>query len=414
MVSTARGLTVLLALTATLELAACDRGSGDSEATSQNFVAGLDFSKPIAGLSDAEIARFEAGKTAFATAEQIDEGLGPVFNDRSCAACHTQSGLGGGSERVETRWGRTVRGRFDPLASEGGSLQQDQGIGVINNADGSVCGTFISEKQPADSNTLALRRTTPLFGLGLVDATPDSTFMELAARQRSDSPLLAGHVNQVANPDQGGALTVGKFGWKGQVPALHVFSGDAYLNEMGITSPQFPSENCPQGDCALLARCNPVPALNDADGADVVHFAEFMQFLSPPPRGPITPTVSAGEFVFHAVGCAFCHVATLTSGTGASPALSNKTYHPYSDFLLHNMGANGDGIGGQGQAGLREMRTAPLWGVRGISRLMHGATATTFGEAIQQHGGQGSVARATFNQLSPGQQALLFAFLNSL
>jgi CxxC motif-containing protein (DUF1111 family) len=388
-----------------------DQGALDTEA--QGFVSNLDFSKPIAGLSSAESARFTAGKTAFSTAEEVDEGLGPVFNDVSCIACHSQSGTGGGSERIETRWGNTVNGVFDPLASKGGSLQQDHGIGQVNKPDGSLCAVFNPEAQPAGSNTLAFRRTTPLFGLGLVNATPDSVFTGLAAQQKAQNATIAGRANMVANLDQGGKLTVGKFGWKAQVPTLHQFSGDAYLNEMGITSAQFPNENCPQGNCALLA-CNPVPELNDADGEDVEAFADFMTLLAPPPRGTITTAVTAGQTVFTNTGCAFCHTPDLKSGSSPVAALANKTYHPYSDFLLHDMGSNGDGIGGQGQAKPHEMRTAPLWGVRGISKLLHGGTAVDFEQAIQQHGGQGSTARSKFNTLTATQKSQLFAFLNSL
>jgi CxxC motif-containing protein (DUF1111 family) len=384
------------------------------ESTSKALVTGLDFSTPIAGLNAAELDRFVEGGTVFAEAEDVDEGLGPVFNDTSCGACHSQAGLGGGSERLETRWGKTSKDRFDPLLGKGGSLQQDFGIGEVLRPNGTLCGTFRGETQPPNADTLARRRTTPLFGLGLVDATPDQTFINLANQQSSQNPALAGRTNRVVNPDQGGALTVGKFGWKAQVPTLHVFSGDAYLNEMGITSPQFPLENCPQGDCSLLNRCNPVPELNDADGEDVTAFTDFMAFLSPPPRGPIDATVTVGQAVFNNIGCNFCHKDTLTSGPSSTAALANQTYHPFSDFLLHDMGVNGDGIGGQGLAGTREMRTAPLWGVRAISRLMHDGSATSFAQAIQQHGGQGSTARSQFNALTATQQTQLFAFLNSL
>jgi CxxC motif-containing protein (DUF1111 family) len=408
----------LVALLACTAVGACDqppRTAEPFESTSHALVTGLDFAVALPGLSSGETARFSAGKAAFATPEEVDEGLGPVFNDTSCGACHSQAGLGGGSERLETRWGQTVgNGTFHTLENKGGSLQQDNGIGAVNRADGHLCGTFRAETQPPNSNTLAHRRTTPLFGLGLVDATPDAAFLDVASQQRTLDPAIAGRANQVVNPDRGGALTVGKFGWKSQVPTLHVFSGDAYLNEMGITSPQFPTENCPQGDCALLKKCNPVPELNDADGEDVTAFADFMTLLAPPPRGPIGAAETAGAALFDSVGCAFCHRATFVSGSSSTAALDHQTYHPYSDFLLHDMGNTGDGIGGQGQAGTHEMRTAPLWGVRAISRFMHGGSAGSFAEAIQQHGGQGSTARTHFNALTAAQQAQLFSFLNSL
>ena len=171
-----------------------------------------------------------------------------------------------------------------------------------------------------------------------------------------------------------------------------------------------------------MAACNPRPDLND-DGEDVQKFADFMRFLAPPPRGPVTSDVTAGDSLFTSVGCAGCHMRTLTTGSNASPALSNKTFHPYSDFLLHDMtdlfttpggAGGGDGIGGQGRATTRELRTAPLWGLRAVTRFMHGGDAVTLTEAIDQHRGQGNDAAAAFFNSSATQQRQLLAFLNSL
>src|SRR5205085_1574578 len=117
---------------------------------------------------------------------------------------------------------------------------------------------------------------------------------------------------------------------------------DAYLNEMGITSPLFPNESCPQGDCGILS-CNPAPGLND-DGTDVAAFADFMTFLGPPPRAPLASSDAEGEMRFEQIGCTDCHTTTLKTGPNAVAALSNVTFHPYSDFLLHDMGSLGDGI----------------------------------------------------------------------
>src|SRR5207302_2128089 len=139
---------------------------------------------------------------------------------------------------------------------------------------------------------VAQRRTTPLFGLGLVDATPDDTIRAIAAKQARSTPETAGSVAVVANLVTG-KESVGKFGWKNGNPSLLQFSADAYLNEMGITSPLFPNENCPQGRCDSLA-FNPVPGLNDENGEDVIAFANFMAVLGPPPRGPQTARTKAG------------------------------------------------------------------------------------------------------------------------
>jgi CxxC motif-containing protein (DUF1111 family) len=250
-----------------------------------------------------------------------------------------------------------------------------------------------------------------LFGLGLVDATPDDTFCALAAKQARSTPEVAGIVAMVPNLLTG-KDSVGKFGWKNVNPTLFQFSADAYLNEMGITSPLFPEENCPQGRCANLA-FNPVPELNDADGADVLAFANFMMFLGPPPRAPQTTQAVAGERVFATVGCAVCHTPTLVTGPNAVAALDGVEYHPYSDFLLHDMGSLGDGIV-QGGAGARQMRTAPLWGLRAATSLLHDGRAETPLEAILAHDGQGRRARDCFKALDTRDRAALLGFLDSL
>src|ERR1043165_4673848 len=212
---------------------------------------------PLPGLTAAQRADFNDGRGDFTEIETVAEGLGPVFNERSCAACHAAPVPGGGSRRLVTRFATRTNGAFDPLTNLGGSLVQDHAIGP---PDGSTH-PFRPERVPQAATIVVRRRSTPLFGLGLVDATPDATFLALAGR--GDAP---GRVNLVDNI-RAGMKTVGKFGWKAQVPSLFQFAGDAYLNEMGITSADFPNENCPQGNCAELA-FNPAPGIND-DGSRV-------------------------------------------------------------------------------------------------------------------------------------------------
>ncbi|MBY0276166.1 hypothetical protein K2Z84_12540 [Candidatus Binatia bacterium] len=364
------------------------------------------FGDPIAGLTNDEQARFAAGREVFSENETVADGIGPVFNDDSCVACHVAPAAGGGSTRVETRFGRRARGSFDALASLGGSLIQEQGIGQQGDCN------FVAEAVPATANVEGGRRTTPIFGLGLVDAVEDKTLLDLAAKQRARTPATAGRARYVADAVSGGQR-IGRFGWKAQVPSLLHFSGDAYLNEMGITTPFFPNENCPQGDCSLL-RCDPVPDPED-DGADVFLFADFMSFLAPPPRadGASRRAVRAGERVFERVGCADCHVPTLKTGFHESAALRNREFQPYSDFLLHDMGTLGDGIAQDGAAG-REMRTAPLWGLRALTTFLHDGRATTVEAAILAHDGQGAVARDRFRALGADDRRSLLRFLRSL
>ena len=364
-----------------------------------------DFGQPFAGLTAEELARFDAGKDEFLEVETVADGVGPVFNDVSCATCHSVPEVGGGSPRLETRFGAlTATGAFDPLAQFGGSLIQEQGIGAAGECN------YVAEVVPPQATIVAKRRTTPLFGLGLVDAVPDSTYLSIAYGEQFDKDGIGGIPSVVVNPETG-RRAVGKFGWKGQNATLHVFAGDAYVNEMGITNPTFPNENCPQGDCASLA-CNPAPDVND-DGHAVIGFTDFMTFLAPPPRGPINGAAILGESVFQNIGCASCHRATLRTGVNASAALNQMTFHPYSDFLLHDMGSLGDGIT-QNRATGRLMRTAPLWGVRKLTTFLHDGRATTLDQAILAHGGQGRKARDRFTRLSWFERSRLIAFLNSL
>ena len=368
-----------------------------------------DFGDPLPGLSAEEVAAFEDGKADFTEVETVADGLGPVFNEASCVACHTgpKGAIGGTNQRLETRFGRyKFDGTFDPLAALGGSLLQDHSIG----SDGKKGHEYKAEAVPRAANVVARRRTTPLFGLGLVDATPTSTFLMLAFAQAIARPSIAGAPNIVTDPlTQRAAL--GKFGWKAQVPSLFVFAGDAYLNEMGITNPIFPNENCPQGNCGDLD-FNPLSTLND-DGEGVEKLADFMTFLAPPPRGAQSFVTDHGNRVASAIGCLDCHTQTLRTGPNAVKALNEVVYHPFSDFLLHDMGSLGDGIT-QNRATGRLMRTQPLWGLRSQTQLLHDGRAHTIVHAILAHDGQGKAARVKFQHLSAFDRRALLAFLESL
>jgi len=152
--------------------------------------------------------------------------------------------------------------------------------------------------------------------------------------------------------------------------------------------------------------------MND-DGRDVGRLADFMTLLAPPERGVTTTDVVAGESVFFDIGCSACHLPTIQTGPNGIAALNRVAFHPYSDFLLHDMGSLGDGIA-QGQASPREMRTAPLWGLRSAGRLLHDASASTIDQAILRHDGQGRGARDRFAALDADRSAALLAFLRSL
>lgn len=361
---------------------------------------------PHAGLTAPQQAAFNRGRQTFGKTYQVADGLGPVFNDDSCNACHRG---GAGSNDTVQRIGRLdVRGAFDPLLELGGSLLQTRGIGITSAPAGSH--TFTGERPPSAATIAGLRRAHGVLGLGFVDAVPDADWQALAASQAQTSPATAGRTNTVMNVSSG-RLGVGKFGWKAQVPTLLQFAADALVNEMGITNPLFRNEVCPQGDCWALDY-NPAPALND-DGRDVDALNDFMTLLGAPARGAITADVLAGEEVFAQIGCASCHTATIRTGPSAIAALDRVEFHPYSDFLLHDMGALGDGIE-QGTASGREMRTQPLWGLRNATRFMHDAASRTLEDAVRRHDGQGARSRDLFVALPADRLAQVLAFLRSL
>ena len=213
------------------------------------------------------------------------------------------------------------------------------------------------------------------------------------------------------NPESG-QVEIGRFGWKAQVPTLHLFSGDAYLNEMGITNPTFPKENKPQGDDIPFEMDSVDDPEDDGEGVD--GFTNFMQLLAPTFHEPVTEYMEYGKQVFSMIGCASCHVPTMTTGNHSIAALRRKPVHLFSDLLLHDMGSGlADGIE-QGTAKGNEWRTAPLWGLSQRKFFMHDGRSKTIEDAVLRHGGEAQNARNYFMQLGPIDREELLAFLGSL
>jgi CxxC motif-containing protein (DUF1111 family) len=294
------------------------------------------------------------------------------------------------------------------MVAFGGPTLQTQGIGKFNGVN------FVGEVVPPQATIVAHRRTIPLFGLGLVDTIPGASLMALAEHQASTTPLTAGVPSVVIDAVTGNSV-IGKFGWKAQQPSLFDFSADALLNEVGVTTPINPTENCPQGNCTILS-ANPAKSNPNQPNSLTQTLADFMTFNAPPtppPSSPPNPTLVAGAAIFGTIGCANCHTPVWQSGPSPSASLNNVAFAPYSDFLLHDMGTLGDGIP-QGSATATQMRTAPLWGLRFEKTFLHDGRASSITQAIQLHAGQGAAASYNFSTLTPTQQAQLLAFLNSI
>lgn len=359
------------------------------------------------------ITPFAEARAAFELARTVSDGLGPLFNELSCSRCHNSGGVGGAGIHATQLAGRSTAAGFDPLLEHGGPGFATASVTLDSGAAGLIAGCKLSregEPLPDMANVYARRRTTAIFGLGLVDATPDATFRALAERQPAAIRGRAAPVHDLAT----GAPALGKFGWKAQAPSLLQFAALAAQVELGITNPLFPGEQAPSGDAALAAGCDLVPGLED-DGRFVLQLRDFMLQLEPVAPREQSAEARAGDPLFTQLGCDGCHVRSLRSGPHSLASLSQREYQPYSDFLLHDMGAGADGIA-EGAAAPREMRTAPLWGLHRLSspRLWHDGRARSLEAAVLLHDGQGAPARAAFAALSAEARGQLLAFLATL
>ena len=362
------------------------------------------FGDPLPGLNAAQISAFNAGKMEFEAKEKPQDGLGPIFNRDSCVACHSAGATGGASSILVTRFGQAGKQTFVELKSLGGGLLQEKAIDPSG-----------LERVPREANVVAQRQSTPLFGLGLIEAIPDATILQGVRATPVDG--VKGRASMVADIATGQSL-VGRFGWKAQQATLLSFAGDAYLNEMGITSRLFPIENAPNGNLELLKKLDRVADPEDqfdpaAGKYGIDKLADFMRLLSPPPPLPITASTGFGGKIFVDIGCAQCHTPMLTTGPSSIPALNGQRVMLFSDLLLHDMGSLGDGIG-QGTATGQEMKTAPLWGLRNSGPYLHDGRAATVEDAIRAHDGEATNSRDRYRRLSPDQKSLLAQFLMSI
>ncbi len=409
----------LPATSATTQAAASEPISGgpfrEAPTGFDNRTNGFDNQGPsfdsLTGDNVVALRSFNDNRFVFEEVETIADGLGPTYNAQSCRECHQNIVTGGASQVAEYRTGRMELLQF--VESAGGSLIQSR----ATNAD-------IFERVPFEDSVSTLRISTNTLGAGFIEAIPNDTLMAI---RNSQPAAVRGTALQVAVLEANNAPRIGRFGWKSQHASLESFAADAYLNEMGITTPLLPDENTSLGKFVGFGTVyDPVPDPEN-DGTDVKAFANFMRATKAPPRGPINATVRAGEGLFNQAGCGACHVGTIrTAAPGTRinggairvrDAVGNKVIHPYSDFLLHDIGS-GDGIpvlpGADFASTATQIRTAPLWGLRTRNRLMHDGLSFTKQEAISRHAGQASTAKTAYDALSQAQKDQVLTFLDSL
>jgi CxxC motif-containing protein (DUF1111 family)/subtilisin-like proprotein convertase family protein len=369
---------------------------------------------PIQGLTANQRLLFDEGRGYYTRPLTQAQGLGPAFNQNSCAACH-ETPIGGWGSTSVTHFARLVNGVFDPLTSLGGPVLQRQAVS-------SSCMEHLPPSSIA--NHIRSRVTPSSLAFGLVEAIPDSAIIALEDPNDSNGDGISGRANRVHTlEDPTGAVRVGRFGWKAQIATVISFSGDAARTEMGLTNRIVTQETAPNGDDALLAQCDPIPGIEDQADAHGLTFVDsvtaFQRYLSPPPQSPRGGM--AGETVFANIGCAKCHVPSFTTSSGVTleEALRGKTIRVYSDFLLHDMGSLADGIP-DGDALPTEMKTPPLWNLRTRPVMLHDGSAAqaVFSDrvrtAIVSHAGEGLASRNAFLSLSAANQDALIAFLDSL
>ena len=347
-----------------------------------------EYGGPATALAGVDLARFEAGRRMFDREFGFEEGAGgPRFNGDSCRACHFEPTIGGaGPVDVNVMRHGIVNGS--------GEFTEPV-IGTILHK-GNALRDQTNEPQ-ADCDIFEHRQTPPLFGLGLMDSIPEDAI--IANADPDDTATPDGITGRVSYADGG---RVGRFGWKAQVPSVAEFVRDGVSTEIGLTLPYVPG--------LVFGKINDNDAVPDPEmsleDAGLLEF--YLDNLGPPPRtGDLSdPMVLAGELVFAEVGCAACHTPSLPGADGPVPL--------YSDLLLHE--TLPEGVMGieEVSAGVREFRTAPLWGIATTAPYMHDGRAETIADAIAAHDGEATAVREAYDDLEVASRDALLAFLGTL
>ncbi|GAB4240781.1 MAG: di-heme oxidoredictase family protein [Elainellaceae cyanobacterium] len=410
------------------------------------------YEQPAPNLDEYWFDRHAVGDLAFEAAfvtapANVNPGLGPLFNGTSCAGCHIKNGRGMPekgqrvvrvSQLMEEAHASLPPDHFYASESDApsgnalpvpgiGTQVQEQGVygyepeAVVEVIWQEQTGTYgdstpYSLRSPqlqvsrwdgtslTEGVALSNRIPQPVFGVGLLEAVPESEILQIADPEDHDSDGISGRPNRVWDVVQQREV-LGRFGWKANTPTLLQQSAAAYVNDMGVTNPLFPDTD------------------NTQDiGMDILEAAAvYVQTLGVPSRTLLdNPQVQQGEKLFASANCAACHVAELRTGNHEIPALVNQTIHAYTDLLLHDMGSGLADDRPDFQASGSEWRTPPLWGVGLVqtvlpySGYLHDGRARTLEEAILWHGGEAEASKEAFRTMSADDRAALIQFLRSL
>lgn len=365
---------------------------------------------PLDGLTPAEQAAFVAGDERFEEQFSVATGLGPIFNNISCAACHAGDGRG----RPEPGFSNVVT-RLIPGPLDGSPTIERKAV------PGAV-----AEVEPSGV-PLSRRLPPPVFGLGLIEAIPAAAIVARADPTDVDGDGISGRAHWVeaapwvplTEPGAGPGPQLGRFTRRARASTIFEQVADAYHKDMGITSAYIPYENANLRSSAPTSTVDRVaePEVTEDVVAQVVF---YLRTLAPPAPGEMTVEREAGRAVFEAIGCALCHVPEMRTGDHRVQALAHRPVLLYSDLLLHDLGDElADDVPDADALG-NEWRTAPLWGLRvmrdfldGQAYLMHDGRARSVEKAILLHGGEAAGVRSRFESLSTRERAALLDFVES-
>lgn len=362
---------------------------------------------PVEGLTPDQLSLFIKGDVAFNddifTAET---GLGPLFVATSCGTCHAGDGKGHPFTTL-TRFGQTDSTGNKFLHAGGPQLQNRA---IYNYLPEQIPAGATSSKFTPPANT----------GLGFLDAVTDADLLTRADPDDADGDGISGKPNWIAIPsyliERNNSIVhngkyIGRFGKKAAAYDLFHQTVNAYNQDMGIASSYDAHDTYSGG-----------PVDPEVSNQTVINVVSYLKTLKAPiQRNPSDPAVISGKKIFTEIGCSKCHTPEMHTGYSPISALSDKTFFPYSDLLLHDMGQGLDDGYTEGNALTSEWRTPPLWGL-GLSKnsqgnnyfLLHDGRAGSIGEAIQLHGGEGQQSSNKFQQLSTDDKARLIKFLESL
>jgi CxxC motif-containing protein (DUF1111 family) len=378
------------------------------------------------------------------------DGLGPLYNARSCSSCHLLDGRGHPPENATEPLssvlvrlsvpGQSGHGGLMPEPTYGGQLQPKAIPGVVAEGDAfvsyeDVAGTFPDGepyvlRRPTYSFVLARgemlaetmhspRVAPQMIGLGLLEAISEKNILAVADPGDTDQDGISGRPNMVWDPVLG-KTTLGRFGWKANQPNLAEQTAGAFLGDMGISTSLFPTQEC----TAAEVDCSAAPDGGSPECSEHIRDAVtfYSKTLAPPARRDWQdPEVLQGKQLFGDAGCAKCHTPVQQTGTlEGFVELSNQTIRPYTDLLLHDMGEELADGRPDFEADGQEWRTPPLWGigllevVNGHTNLLHDGRARGVLEAVLWHGGEAETSREAFRAMSRENRQALVRFVESL